>query len=106
MVDDIQEKPKQTDLQIVEGDLKGSSNPPVFNCHVIISFNESSGQMSARLASLPQIKATASSERDVLREIVSRFKEFAKQHESSIPWTDDPDVASDNEMERWLPVHL
>lgn len=97
------EPPAPPALPVVSGEV------PVFDCHVIVSPSDAKGQVSVRVASLPRLTATASTERDALRQIVSKFKAEIQQYRSSgepIPWQTPPDSPGDDERERWIAVHL
>jgi len=81
---------------------------PVFNCIVHVSRNED-GSVNARVANLPNIACSASSERDALARIVKEFKQFAKQFSEQgapIPWVEPPSPKESNEQSRLIPVHL
>ncbi len=81
---------------------------PVFNCVVHVLRNEN-GTVNARVANLPNIACTASSERDALARIVKEFKQVIKQHSeqaSPIPWIEPPSLKEANEQSRLIPVHL
>jgi len=84
------------------------STVPVFNCIVHVSRNEDGG-VSARVANLPNIACSASSERDALARIVKEFKLLVKQfseQKSPIPWVDPPSPKEPDEQSRLIPVHL
>ena len=90
-------------------DSNSTEGPPLYDCHVILSRADSDGQIKGRMALLPEIYATASTEREVLRTIVEKFKHVAKQHHQAgtpIPWTHGSETLAEGELERWLPVHL
>jgi len=81
---------------------------PVFNCIVHVSRNEDGG-VGARVANLPNIACTATSERDALARIVKEFKQAVKQFSEQgvpIPWIDPPSQKEPNEQSRLIPVHL
>ncbi len=85
-----------------------SINNPVFNCIVHV-LRDSSGNVCARVANLPNIVCTASTERVVLTKIVSEFKQVVKELSekgSAIPWIDPPSSKGPNEQTRFIPVHL
>lgn len=81
---------------------------PVFDCHVILSVPDATGLIAARVANLPEITASARSERELLRSIVTQFKAAViRYHQSgAIPWQNPPLAAGPGESERWIPVHL
>ena len=85
-----------------------SSNIPVFNCIVHV-LRDSTGNVSARVANLPGIVCTASTERDALSKIVKAFKHAVQElseKNSVIPWIDPPSSKGPNEQTRFIPVHL
>ena len=90
------------DLPIQSGDV------PVFDCHVIISGPNEDGQLSGVVSTLPEVAATASNERDLLRKISTDFKATVQRYTSekrTIPWQParKPEAG---ESQRWIPVHL
>lgn len=85
-----------------------STNTPVFNCIVHV-LRDSSGNVIARVANLPGIVCTASTERDVLTKIVKEFKQVVRELSeigSEIPWIDPPSTKGPEEQTRFIPVHL
>ncbi len=85
-----------------------SANVPVFNC-VVHVLRDASGNVSARVANLPDLVCTGSTERDALAKIVREFKLYLKQLADSgtaIPWVDPPSPREPNEQSRFIPVHL
>ncbi len=85
------------------------SQVPVFDCQVILSAPDSSGQLTGRVAALPDVTASGPTERDVLIRIVSEFKARLRQHleaDEPIPWLAEPETPGENEQQRWIPVHL
>lgn len=87
----------------------GSPSVPVFDCHVIVSPPDDSGNVHARAVRLPGVTGVGSNEREALRSIVEAFKSEVKNYVEqgkSIPWSDTPDQPGDGEAERWIPVHL
>jgi hypothetical protein len=82
---------------------------PVFNCHVYVSRPDAAGQVTARLASLPEFVAVGQSERDALRSLVQAFKLAAAGYVArgeQIPWRPEPLPIESGEQPRWVPVHL
>jgi len=82
-------------------------NVPVFNCIVYISSDADS--VKARVANLPDLEVTASSEREALAQLVPAFKQRVSdlmQSETPIPWIDPPIPAEPGELQRFIPVHL
>ena len=88
----------------------GATPPvPVYDCHVILSPPDSAGMIHARVSSLPEITATGTTEREVLRRIVTAFKAAILRYRASgqaIPWSPSPDTPGPGESQRWVPVHL
>jgi hypothetical protein len=88
-----------------------STSPvPVFDCHVLLTKPASPGDpWTARCATATGVTAAAATEREVLQQIVSRFKFFVHDHHlrnEPIPWTTPPLTAAPGELERFIPVHL
>jgi predicted RNase H-like HicB family nuclease len=82
---------------------------PGYDCHVILSPPNEQGQILARAASLPGVTAQGSTERDVLRNIVTVFKAKlieCRDAELAIPWAEQAELPGLGEFERWIPVHL
>lgn len=88
----------------------GAARPtPVFDCQVILARDAESGRLHARCANIAGPEATGSSERDVLRSMVSQFKQLMEQYAASgepVPWKDPVDQPGEGESRRWIPVHL
>lgn len=82
---------------------------PVFDCHVIVTPDNGTGEVKLRCASLPQVTAAGPTERDALMQIVKRFKEFVRPYSEKsqpIPFSETPETPKPGESERWIPVHL
>lgn len=96
-----------TSLPLFDG--HGQANVPVFDCHVILSFSDAPQTVTARVAKLPGIIGTGGTERDALLDVVRKFKEqmqaYVDKNETP-PWLDAALTPSDDEQERWIPVHL
>ena len=98
--------PKDLDLNV-----SGRSQPvqvPVFNCLVYLS-RDAGGGVRARVANLPGLECTASSEREALGKIVPAFKRRIAElmHAGTpIPWIEPPSPAEAGEQTRFIPVHL
>ncbi len=85
-----------------------SANVPVFNC-VVHVLRDASGNVSARVANLPNLVCTGATERDALARIVKEFKQYLKQLAdtgTAIPWVDPPSPKEASEQTRFIPVHL
>lgn len=85
-------------------------NPvPVFNCHIAMKRDPSSGRITGRVANLHGLEASGTSERDILKSLARQFKDAVqKQMESetgSVDLIESP-VIEDDEFERFLPIHL
>ena len=82
---------------------------PVFNCHVYVSPPDGAGQVTARMANLPQIVGSGPRERNALRTLVQAFKQAATGYLSrgeQIPWREEPLPLGPGDQQRWIPVHL
>lgn len=80
---------------------------PVFN--VVIYVSQQDGKVIARVANLPNIEFTASSEPMALKQTITHVKQqLAKWHgaKETIPWIDPVPAPSEGEQERLVPVHL
>ena len=80
---------------------------PVFN--VVIYVSQQDGKVLARVANLPNMEFTASSEPMALKQTITHVKQqLAKWHGAGevIPWIDPVPAANEGEQERLVPVHL
>jgi hypothetical protein len=80
---------------------------PAFTCIVYVS--RADGNVSARVANLDGIQATAASEREVLAKVIPEFKKRVSELHSGgteIPWIDPPKSPLEGEQKRIVPVHL
>jgi len=80
---------------------------PVFN--VLIYVKHEGGKVQARVANLPDLAFSASSEPGVLKQSITEAKSrLAKWHGAgeTIPWVDPVPKLEDGEQERHVPVHL
>lgn len=80
---------------------------PVFDCHVLLRTTDNG--MAGRTANIDGIEATGPTERDVLMAIVKTFKKTVQQLSTDgkpIPFRDQPLQPEQDEVERWVPVHL
>ncbi len=111
MPDDDQRNDEAAKRKALELPISGHSKPcdiPLFSCLVYVS-RAAAGGVQARVANLPGLKCTASSEREALREIVAAFKKRVAdlvQRDASIPWIDPPSPVEPGEQERSIPIHL
>lgn len=81
---------------------------PVFDCHVLITRSEETADLVGVVSNLPEVTATASNERDLLRQIANLFKEKIIEYQQAnqeIPWQETRKPGP-GEQQRWLPVHL
>ncbi|WP_417849813.1 hypothetical protein [Thalassoglobus sp.] len=80
---------------------------PVYDCHVLIGKLDD-GTLTGIVSNLPEITATASNERDLLRKISTDFKtrivKYAEANEE-IPWQ-EKQKPGPGQQQRWIPVHL
>lgn len=87
--------------------LSGPMDVPVFN--IIIYISRAEGQVRARVANLPDLAFTASSEPMVLKQSITNVKEKLrawKEADQPIPWLDPASPAVEGEEQRLVPVHL
>ena len=80
---------------------------PVFN--VVIYVSETAGKVTAKVANLPDIAFTASSEPHALKQAITTVKQqLSTWHASgeAIPWVDPLPNLESNEQQRLVPVHL
>ena len=81
---------------------------PVYNCPIIISRLDN-GQLHGQVASLDGIESQATTEREVLEQIVSQFKKAIGRYLQAgveIPWVDPARAPVSGQVERHIPVHL
>lgn len=86
-----------------------SGQPPVPTFGCIVYFTAESGQFHGRVANLAKIEATALSQRELLGQIVKKFKAevSAAFAEGRTPdWIDPPAKKLEGETKLFLPVHL
>ena len=80
---------------------------PVFN--VVIYVSTQDGKVIARVANLPNLRFSASSELMALKQAITEVKaRLAAWHSASeaIPWIDPVPAPDANEQQRLVPVHL
>jgi len=80
---------------------------PTFPCIVYVRTVD--GGMVARVANLPGLELSGSSERDLLSKIVPEFKKrVAEWHQRGepIPWVEPIAAPVEGEVKRFIPVHL
>ncbi len=83
------------------------SSVPVYDCHVLINQLDD-GSLSGVVSNLPEVTATASNERDLLRKISTDFKACIIQYteeKEEIPWQ-EKQKPGPGQQQRWIPVHL
>lgn len=81
---------------------------PVFSCIVHVS-RSAEGGVQARVANLPDIEATAATERQALAKVVGQFKERVGELlrlGQPIPWIDPPLPLGPDQQQRLIAVHL
>jgi hypothetical protein len=109
--DEQQRADKRLQPEAAELPVSDGSQPvdvPVFSCIVFVCA-DTDGGVRARVANLPGIQFTASSEREALAKIVPAFKQRIAellQNETSIPWIEPPAPIEAGEQQRFIPVHL
>lgn len=82
---------------------------PVFNCIVILTRDQATDRLSARVANLAGIAAEGNAERELLILLTKRFKALVQdcvQNNRPIPWIDPPSALQPGEQQRFIPVHL
>lgn len=85
----------------------GDPTVPAFGC--IVYFVSEAGVFRGRVANLAGIEVQASSQREMLGQIVAQFKSAvaASLAEGETPnWIDPPDEKRPGETKLFLPVHL
>ncbi len=101
---------KPNSLEITGG---AKPNVPAFVCLVYVHSREDS-TVVGRVANLAggdseEIRASGSSERDVLSKLVREFKSRVSEMSAEgqeIPWIDPPAPPLENEQVRSIPMHL
>ena len=82
---------------------------PVYDCHVVFSGPDDAGVLHGQVTNLPDIQATAKSERELLTQLVKRFKAELERYRTEgleVPWRQRPVTLAPGERQRWIPVHL
>lgn len=101
------ETPKRShELPVTES--RPASDVPVFGCVVYLK-TTSEGTVDGRMANYEGLRATASTEREVLSKLVAEFKRIASamhQRGEAVTLTDPPDPPAEGEVTRLVPVHL
>lgn len=87
-----------------------NSPPPVYDCRAILTLPTGADHTYyAVAANLSEITGKGATERDCLRDLVTKFKARLQEFHAageSIPWTDPPIAANPGQQMRWIPVHL
>lgn len=86
----------------------GDQPPPAFGCIVYVRSLEG-GRVSARVMNLAGFEIDAENERSAMSKLVPLFRTRVKElHESGeeIPWIETYDAPGQDEVKRFLPVHL
>lgn len=81
--------------------------PPAYSCLIYVRPVE--GGISARVANLPGIEITSSSERAALQKVVPAFRDMVAEcvrEGREIPWIDPPLPIDQAESRRIMPIHL
>jgi predicted RNase H-like HicB family nuclease len=84
---------------------------PVYDCHIILEGPDADGVWSGRVTNLPDIVATAKSERELLRRLVDLFQQQLRRLRwdgVEIPWNREAarPAPAPGQRQRWVPVHL
>jgi hypothetical protein len=82
---------------------------PVYNCPAFISPPDASGQVNVRCATLPDVTAFGSNQREALGRLVQLFKQTVigyRSAELEIPFRDPPLAAEPGETSVYIAVHL
>ena len=85
----------------------GQEVVPAFGC--IVYFSTDTGGVKGRVANLAGIEITASNQREMLGQIVARFKSAVSTSLASgeqPDWIDPPSQKLEHETKLFLPVHL
>lgn len=80
---------------------------PVFS--LVVYVRERDGEVYARVANLPDLAESASSEPLALKCLIQKAKQcLAAWHaaDEAIPWLDPPAACDEGETERYIPLHL
>lgn len=86
-----------------------SAEPPVPSFGCIVYFSSDGGVFRGRVANLSGIEVAAANQRELLGQIVARFKSevgkcIAEGREPD--WVDPPAEKNEGEQKLFLPVHL
>jgi hypothetical protein len=89
--------------------VNGVEPVPVYDCHVILSGPDAAGLLHGRVTNLPGLTASARTERDLLRKLVTDFKAALisyREQGQPVPWIEGRAIPQPGESQRWIPVHL
>jgi hypothetical protein len=82
---------------------------PVYNCPAYISRPDASGQVNVRCATLPEVTAFGTNQREALGRLVLLFKQTVVGYRTAgleIPWQEPPLSAEAGESSVYIAVHL
>lgn len=82
---------------------------PVYNCPAYIAPPDAEGKIYVRCATLPDVTAFGSNQREALSRLVNLFKQTIAGYraaEIEIPWQEPPLEAKPGEQSVFIAVHL
>ncbi len=82
---------------------------PVFNCHIYLSEPAADGRVVARCATLPEVQAEGTSQREAMQNAVAAFKRAIAaylERGEAVPLRSEPLPREAGEAERLIAVHL
>jgi len=84
--------------------------PPVYDCRAILTLPTGAEHTYHAVAgNLPEVTGSGATERDCLRDRVTKFKARLQEYRAAgkeVPWTDPPIAPTPGQQQRWIPVHL
>ncbi len=98
---------KRLPIESGENDESGQAPVPAFGC--IVYFSHQDGRFTGRTANLRGIEVSAAGQREMLGQIVARFKELVGEslrNGQTPDWIEPPLEKGEHEQKLFLPVHL
>ena len=92
---------------MIDAGLPKAPDPPAFGC--IVYVRRTDAGVVARVANLEGLQVEASDERAALSKLVPLFRERVgqfMQRGEEVPWIVPPLEKAEDELRRFLPVHL
>ena len=87
--------------------LPTTPDPPAFGC--VVYLRQDGESVAARVANLDGLAVSCESEAAALKKIVPMFRQRiteAQERGEDVPWVDPPHPKAEDEVKRFLPIHL